>query len=83
MAFRNWLTEDEKRNIEEDLTQIIRQTRDEIIALGSEKWKPCPETRAMEREIERIQHEIFAGSGTISDFQEACERWKRSGLIRT
>ena len=81
MAFRNWLNEDEKRVLEEGLLQILLGARDEIVKGGT--WHPSPETRAAEQEIERIQKEILAGNGTISEFKEVCEQWKKVGTQTT
>lgn len=78
MVLKNWNTKDELISLEEEMTDVILRVRDEIIRSGN--WFPCPATRAAEAEIERIQKEILAGNGKISDFEEVCEKWKTVGI---
>lgn len=79
MSFKKWLTEDERKTVEDEMSKIILQARDEIVASG--KWFSSPATRAAEREIERIQAKIIAGNGTIDEFKEVCEKWKQAGTV--
>lgn len=77
MTFKKWLTEEEHKELEDEMSKIILAVRDEIIKGG--KWMPSPATRAAEKEIERIQKEIMTATGTIAEFKEACEKWKQAG----
>jgi glutamate mutase epsilon subunit len=70
-------SEERKRNLDACMSATIVSIRDEIIRGG--KWRPFPETHAVEREIEKIQKDIFEVKGKLIDFREACERWEKAG----
>ncbi|HVO66700.1 MAG TPA: hypothetical protein VMT12_09465 [Syntrophales bacterium] len=82
MTLRTWLTEEEKVVVEEDLTRILCQIRDQIIELGAEKWAHNSDTRAAEIEIERVWRDVLSGKADTGKFLEVCEKWKTAGMHR-
>jgi len=74
---RKKISIERQKTLDMCMTATIISIRDEIIRGG--KWRPSPETHAVEREIEKIEKDILGGKGTLIDFREACDRWKKVG----
>lgn len=49
----------------------------QIIQLG--RWRESSETRRLEAEAVKVQHDCVSGRGQLIDFQQACKRWKMEG----
>jgi hypothetical protein len=79
MAFKAWITDDERRDIEAAATDIILKTRDEILSCPG--WQLSESVKAAEEAVEEAYRRLMDGSGSLTDYRVACERWKAAGLI--
>jgi hypothetical protein len=74
------LSPERKMTLESVMDAIILSYRDEIVKLHKQgKWKPSPETKKVEGEIEAVQGDIMQGMGKLIDFDRACKKWRDSG----
>ncbi len=98
MAFRAWNLKDEKwevgpagidpkpmtegrrKTLEMVTDAIIRKAMEEIVRGGV--WECTVEVKAAEEAIAKVYLKVLDGSGRLSAFQEACDRWKETGTKR-
>ena len=98
MAFRTWklknekwetgpadivpkpMTEGRRRTLEMVMDAIIMKAKDEIIVEGT--WAYTEEVKVAEEAISEVYLDVLNGTGKVSSFQEACNRWRDAGMKR-
>lgn len=67
-----------KAGIQKAIEKVADDVVGQIIQLG--RWRESSETRRLEAEAVKTQHDVVAGRGQLIDFRRACERWKIEGI---
>jgi len=79
MVFRAWIkTTDEHQNLEEAADNIMLKIMSEIRSCPG--WQYASAVKAEEEAIDKTYRNLMNGTGSLTEFRQACERWKIAGL---